>query len=186
MLASYQIVSITALFLVLSVNAIADEVENPQYTNWAKFPVGTSVTTKATVTQGDKKATTITLTRLLNKTDKNLIVSTVIASDGTGSLITNDPIEKTINRMFPVLPGVDKTKIGRPQGSQANGMETIEILGKKYNAEWYDTKSQTEAGPSMTRTWISMDMPNMRLKSVTEVKVADKKVIIEVTEIKIP
>ena len=88
--------------------------------------------------------------------------------------------------MFPLLPGVDQTKIGRPQGAMANGMETIEILGKKYNAEWYETKAQTEAGPSLTRTWISMDVPNMILKSETEVKVADKKVKIEITEIKIP
>ena len=163
-----------------------EEVENPQYTNWSKFPVGTSVTTRNIVSNAGKSVTTTTTTKLISKTENSLILSTVISSDATGMLITNDPWEKTIKRMFPLLPGVDKTKIGRPQGAMATGMETIEILGKKYNAEWYETKAQTEAGPSLTRTWISMDVPNMILKSETEVKVADKKGKIEITEIKIP
>lgn len=176
----------TIVFLIIPISTYAEDVENPQFSNWSKFPVGTEVTSKATVVQNDKTTTTITLVKLVSKSENNLLISSVISSDGTGKLITNDPIEKTINRNFPLLPGVDKTKIGRPQGSQASGMESIELLGKKYNAEWYDTKSQTEAGPSLTRTWISMDVPNMLLKSVTEVKAANKKVNIEITEIKIP
>jgi hypothetical protein len=84
--------------------------------------------------------------------------------------------------MFPLFPGVDKTKIGRPQGVKSQGFETIEVLGKKYNAEWYETNASTEAGPSVTKTWISMDMPGQVIRSVTEVKAASKKVFLEVTE----
>lgn len=177
----------TVIHLVfISSVAFSEDVDNPQYINWVKFPVGTEVTSTATVSQNGKTTTTTTIIRLLNKSEKNVILSTVISSDGTGSLVTNDPIEKTVNRNFPLLPGVDRTKIGRPQGSQASGLETIEILGKKYEAQWYETKSTTEAGPALTKTWISMDIPNMLLKSVTEVKAADKKMNIEVTGIKIP
>lgn len=163
----------------------AEEVEAPLYTNWSKFPVGTTVTQKATMTQLGKTITTTTVVRLIDKNDRNVVISKVISSDGTGMLVTNDPIETTVRRMFPLFPGVDKTKIGRPQGSEASGMETVEVLGKKYQAEWYETKAATEAGPSLTRTWISMDVPDMLVKSQTEVKVADKVVKIEISEIKL-
>jgi hypothetical protein len=163
-----------------------EDVENPQYTNWSRFPVGTSVTTKDQVIKDNKSITTITTTKLISKTEKNIILSTVVSSDATGMLVTNDPWETVIKRQFPLLPGVDKTKIGRPQGTIATGMETIEILGKKYQSEWYDIKSSTEAGPAITRTWISMDMPGMVIKSSTEVKNANRKTLLEVTELKIP
>ena len=165
--------------------AQAEEVEAPLYTNWSKFPVGTTVTQKATMTQLGKTITTTTVVKLIEKNDKHVLLTKVVSSDGTGQVITNDPIPTTIRRMFPVFPGVDKTKIGRPQGSQNSGMECVEVLGRKYQAEWYETKSNTEAGPSLTRTWISMDVPDMLLKSRTEVKVADKVVNIEITSIQL-
>ncbi len=175
-----------ALLAFFTNSLSAEDVPNPQYQSWNNYPVGTSMTTKSLVSQGNATVTTTTVTRLISRTEKNLVLSSVVSSNATGSFVTNDPIEKTISSRFPLFPGVDKNKIGRPQDSLESGMETVVILGKKYNAEWYDTKSTTEAGPAVTRTWISMDMPNMVLKAVTEVKAAGKKVIIEVTEIKIP
>lgn len=177
--------AIVALLVCCLATTNAEEVEAPLYTNWSKFPVGTTVTQKASMTQQGKTITTTTVVKLIEKNDRHVIISKVISSDGTGQVVTNDPIETTIRRMFPLFPGVDKTKIGRPQGSQVSGMETVELLGKKYQAEWYETKANTEAGPSLTRTWISMDVPDMMLKSRTEVKVADKVVNIEVSDIKL-
>lgn len=177
------------MFLALVASTLActwaEEVEAPLYTNWSKFPVGTTVTQKATMTEQGKTITTTTVVKLIEKNEKQLLLSKVVSSDSTGQLVTNDPIEATIRRMFPLFPGVDKTKIGRPQGSQNSGMETIEVLGRKYQAEWYETKATTEAGPSLTRTWISMEMPDMLLKSRTEVKAANKVVLIEVSDIKL-
>lgn len=182
---SFTATLVASVVACFTTSTIAEEVEAPLYTNWAKFPVGTTITQKATMTQSGKTITTTTVVKLIDKNDRNVVISKVISSDGTGTLVTNDPIETTIRRKFPLFPGVDKTKIGRPQGAEASGMETVEVLGRKYQAEWYETRSATEAGPSLTRTWISMDVPDMLVKSQTEVKVADKIVKIEISEIKL-
>ncbi|MFM7591815.1 MAG: hypothetical protein ACKO85_08470, partial [Isosphaeraceae bacterium] len=115
------LLALLSVFPTVTGNLHAEDVETPLYTNWSKFPVGTSVTQKSTVTENNVSVITTTITTLISKTERNLILSKVVSSNATGTLIKNDPIESTINRMFPVLPGVDKTKIGRPQGSQASG-----------------------------------------------------------------
>ena len=178
-------IAILSLMILSGAVVSGEEVENPAYTNWARFPVGTKVTNKAVTTQNGQKVETTTTTTLIRKDEKGLLLTWVITSDGTGVAIKNDVNELKVNRMFPLLPGVDKTKIGRPQGVKSQGFETIESLGKKYNAEWYETNANTEAGPSTTKTWISMEMPGQVIRSVTEVKAAGKKVFLEVTELQI-
>jgi len=175
-------IAMISLMMISGTVVFGEEVENPSYTNWARFPVGTKVVTKAVTTQNGQSVQSITTTTLVRKNEKSLLLTWFVSSDGTGKLIQNDVNELKVNRMFPLFPGVDKTKIGRPQGVKSQGFETIEVLGKKYNAEWYETNASTEAGPSVTKTWISMDMPGQVIRSVTEVKAASKKVFLEVTE----
>ena len=181
----FRYFTLFASLIMPAFHAIAEDVENPTYTNWAKFAIGTTVTNKAVTMQNGARVETFTTTILVSKTEKELVVSSQISSDGTGKKIQNDVNLMKVNRLFPLLPGVDKTRIGRPQGAKEQGFETIEVLGKKYQAEWYLTEASTEAGPSFTKTWISMEMPGQVLKSVTEVKAAQKKVNLDVIELKL-
>ena len=58
-----------ALLLALSAPLKAEDVEAPLYTNWSRFPIGTSVTMKATVTQLGQTTITTTRTKLVSKSD---------------------------------------------------------------------------------------------------------------------
>lgn len=173
------------LFGLSIVSVLAEDVENPTYTNWAKHGVGTTVTVRSVVRFKDQKTESTTKTTLKRKDEKSLTLESVTTSDATGQVVKNDPVEQIVKRSFPLFPGVDRTKIGRPQGIMEQGVEKVEILGKVYDAEWYVTKATTEAGPSRTRTWISMEMPGQILKSITEVESAGKKVTDEVIEVEL-
>jgi hypothetical protein len=148
----------------------AEFVDHPVYTNWIQFPVGTTVTLHSVnVGKNGNKIETTTVVKLISKSDKDVVISRQITSNATGQTITNDPFESTIRRKFPLFPGVDKSKIGRPQGIIESGKEKIELLGKTYQTEWYVTKGNTEAGPSKITTWISNEFPGQVLKMLTEV-----------------
>jgi len=170
----------------VSGRSVADEVEHPTYTNWARFPVGTKVTMKSTTTIKGQQTESLTITTLIRKDEKSLVISKRFKTDNPIGTQTDDPVESTIKRMFPLLPGVDKSKIGKPQGDGPSGVETVDVLGKNYEADWYESQGSTEAGPSTTRTWISMEMPGRILKSVTEIKAVGKKVVDEIISLDIP
>lgn len=176
-----------SLILTLLGTAKAQFVEHPSYTNWNRFPIGTSVTLKSqNVGKLGKVIETTTVIKLVTKTDKEVVISRQITSNATGEMVKNDPFESSIKKNFPLLPGVDKTKIGRPQGITDGGFETIEILGKTYKTEWYVTKGNTEAGPSITKTWMSPEFPGQILKSRTEVPAGPNTTTEEVIAIEIP
>jgi hypothetical protein len=175
-----------ATCIVLADRAAAEEVEHPTYTNWSRFPVGTSVTIRATTTIKNASTIVDTKTTLVSRDDKAIVISKKFGIDDKPGTFSEDGVETTVKRFFPLLPGIDKTRIGKPQGNAGQGVETVEIRGKSYRAEWYETRASTEAGPSVTRTWISMEMPGQVLKSTTEVKAVGKKTIEEVIAVDIP
>lgn len=164
---------------------IAEEVENPAYTNWVKFPVNTSIVMKSVATTRDGMIENQIIKTLIKKDENQLVISSVTIFDIHGNKQKNDPVQTVVRRGFPLLPGVDKTQIGRPQGIKERGNEIVELLGKKYKAEWYVTQSNTDEGLLTSRVWVSMDVPGQVIKSSSQVKKTGKKQEESIIEIKI-
>ena len=61
-----------------------------------------------------------------------------------------------------------------------------DIAGTTYTALWYESKGSTEAGPSVTRTWMTDEVPGKLLKAVTRVPAAGKTTTVELVEIRTP
>lgn len=168
--------------------AAAQEVDNPQYTSWSKFPKGTILKTRSTtrVASRDDQVTTSTTYTLTNVTPERVVLEMVVESDATGTKVKNTAQELVIRRAFYLLPGIKKEDLGKPQGAIAQGEETVQVAGKEYRATWFDTKGSTEVGESLTRTWMSDEVPGRMLKSVVRVPKITKTTTLEVTELKTP
>lgn len=166
--------------------SVAEEVESPLFKSWARTKPGTSITLKMTTDSASGRIETKTRYTLAKLDREMAIVELVSTSGATGEAADESPQEIKIRRMFPVLPGVKKEEIGKPSGAIAKGEETITIAGKEYKAQWYDTKGMTEAGESITRTWISDEVPGLVLKAVTRVPKIKKETTIELVELKAP
>jgi len=164
----------------------ADEVESPIYRSWANFKVGTTITLRSVTGAKDREVQTTTTQRLTESNNERVVLEVVVTSDSTGQKVENRPQTYVYKRMFPLFPGVKKEDIGKPPGSQDQGEETIELGGKKYKAQWYGSKGQTEAGPSISKTWMSDEVPGKLLKSITRVPAAGKTTTLELIEIKTP
>ncbi len=178
------------LVLVLTLAAMStvafDEIESPLYKSWALFPVGTTIKTRTLTERGDLRTETATTSRLIEKTTDKVVIESVVVSNATGQSVENPPQRFEYRRRFPLLPGVKKEDVGTPKGVIAQGEETVEIAGKRFRSRWYDAQGTTDAGPSITRTWMSEEVPGKLLKAVTRVPKAGKTTTIELVEIRTP
>jgi hypothetical protein len=160
------IVAIASVALT-GTTALGQMVEAPVYTSWSKVPVGTTITLRTIIESNDgQTAESTTTQRLVSKGEKEVVVEQLrLAADG-------EEIIQTFKhrRLFPLLGGMKPEDIGKPKDALAQGEETLEIAGKPFEATWYDQRSQTEAGPAITRSWIADDVPGRLLKAVTRLE----------------
>ncbi len=179
---------LASLLLLTSLTAQQGQVDNPQYTSWAKAGKGAVLTMRSLTVMGDDpRPITSTMAYTLTKlTPDQAVVEMLTETDQTGKRVKNPPQEIVIRRPFFLLPGIKKEDLGRPTDYVAKGEETIEIAGGKYKAQWYDTEGKTESGPATTRTWMSNEVPGLLLKSVTKVPKVNGTITLEMVEFKRP
>jgi hypothetical protein len=166
--------------------AQAPTVEAPIYKSWARHKVGTTITIRETTDTGGPKIVSSTTSKLVKLLPDRLIIEQVVTTNASGEEQTYDPVEFDIKRTFPGNPAPRKKADPKPGAEPTEGEETITILGREYKARWSDTKGNTEAGPSYTRTWISDEFPGMVVKAVTRVPKVNKVTNVEVIEFKTP
>lgn len=158
--------------------------DNPGYKHWAKFKPGTAVTRRMTTANdvtGQKTVTTTTYT-LKDRTDNRLVVEFVSSTthwDGRSE--ANPPQELEEKRTYTLPPGATPAEPARAE----EGEETVEALGKKYQARWYKGRSHTDAGEASTQTWTSSEVPGGLLKSVSKVAAVNSTITTELVELKV-
>lgn len=165
------------------------QVLNRDFANWSRFPVGTTVKTKSVTLKGTLHVTSIETLRLVEKSDYELVVerqNTTERNDGSHGAI-NPPERRTYRKSFSLPAGMNEDDFAKPAlKAKSAGNETIEILGKKYDAEVFTWTDQTESGPLEIKIWRSDEMPGRLLKqSITLVK-GDKTTNESVIELMIP
>jgi hypothetical protein len=62
----------------------------------------------------------------------------------------------------------DAEKVNAPEGKTAEGKESLEVGGKKYDAKWFDSTTKMSDNTTKTKSWTSDDVPGMMLKMVVE------------------
>jgi hypothetical protein len=182
----FLITASTTIFALCSLTSFAEEVEHPVYKSWASHPVGTSITLKSVTTSGNKKIVTTNKTTLVELTPDKATLEVIMVSDGTGQVVESPPQTYTQRRMFPLFGDVKKEDVGKPPKGSKQGEETLKVLGKEYQTQWFDAKGRTDAGETFTRTWMSDKIPGKLIKAVTKVPAADNQTSVELIELKIP
>jgi hypothetical protein len=169
-----------------------DLVTNPRYKGWADFKPGATVVHKektkfpAGSPQGkyfpegvEERDVTYKLVSV--KPDK-VVVETVVLDYELLSQVEAAPTRIT----YPA-----KVKRANVEGAKEKlqvkeGKEDIEVEGKKYKCEWYETTRMTADGEVVTRKrWIAAQVPGGIVKEVTATKRGDQ-VIAETTTVVLP
>ncbi len=164
----------------------AQEVtENPMYLTWSKYKPGTKATQKViTRTSGSVFEITKTYTLVSINEDVALIEIQQTQKSPDGTVVTNSPYESKVKRALP--RGMKSVAFGQPKRAKKLGEETIEAAGRTFETRWYETEGQTEAGPTLNRTWVSLDAPAMLVKYRILSSTSDKVVEMELVSIETP
>lgn len=176
-----------ALACLLAPPAAAEEVDHPAYLSWSRHPVGTAIVMRSRSTSPARTLTTTTTTTLHELKPDEAVLRVVRESDATEGLIRSPVETRRLFRRFPLFGAAKKEDVGRPVGAIDRGEETIAVAGREYRAVWFDTKGKGDGGLEWTtRTWMSDEVPDRLLKSVTRFPAADTTVTVEMIDLRPP
>ena len=180
--------ALTCLALATARAGDADEmVTNPRYKGWADFKPGATVIHKESTRfpagspEGkyyprgvDEREITY---KLVSLTPEKAVVETVVLDYELLSQVEAAPTRI----IYPAKVKRTYVEGAREQLQVQEGKEDLEVLGKTYKCEWYETTRTTADGEVVTRKrWIAAEVPGGIIKEVTVTKKGDR-VIAETT-----
>ena len=180
--------ALTGLALATARAGDADDlVANPRYKGWAEFKPGATLTHKektrfpAGSPQGkyypegvDERDVTY---KLVSVSPDKAVVETVVLDYGLLSQVEAAPTRI----IYPAKVKRAYVEEAREHLNVKEGKEDLEVLGKTYKCEWYETTRTTADGEVVTRKrWIAAEVPGGIVKEVTVTKKGDQ-VIAETT-----
>lgn len=148
--------------------------DNPEFTNWKRFKVGTIVirrrTTKNTT---DHVIETQSLRLHEVGADKIVVENQITVERPNYPTKINDPFKVEFAAKFRLPNSVSPEQFGKPSIKATQiCVEPIKVLGKDYMATRFQWDDQTESGPMSHTFWESMDFPGRMLRH--EALVANK------------
>jgi len=170
-------ISLCASMLVCwsTVAAFADEkVDNPEYKHWAQFKPGCFSRMGVTSVIDGVRIKTVITTTLKKATPNKVVIETKIVTTTEGgkdnASVTKEQIPAKIERE---KVKIEPKEVGRlPDGREVldlkRGKEEIEINGKKIAADWIETKIKNKDRTTVSKTWVSEDIPGRVVKKVID------------------
>ena len=180
--------ALTCLALATARAGDADDlVTNPRYKGWAEFKPGATVIHKESTRfpagspEGkyyprgvDEREITY---KLVSLTPEKAVVETVVLDYELLSRVEAAPTRI----IYPAKVKRQYVEEAHEQLKVKEGNEDIEVQGKTYKCEWYETTRTTSDGEVVTRKrWIAAEVPGGIVKEVTVTKKGDQ-VIAETT-----
>lgn len=164
-----------------------EEVENPIFKNWSRFPVGSKVT-YSSVTESEESETKQELIYTLKEKTKDRVVIgrqvVFLLPDGSRNEIPEMTSQNA--RTYRLAPGFKRPDPDNPPGLMEKGEERVELAGRKIKTEWFKAKMRVEAGDMFTRSWSSADVPGGLVKSISETPATKSVHRIELIAMQIP
>jgi hypothetical protein len=182
--------ALTCLALATARGADTDDlVTNPRYKGWANFKPGATVTHKektrfpAGSPAGkyypagvDERDVTY---KLVSVTPDKVVIETVVLDYELLSRVEAAPTRI----IYPAKVKRAYVEEAHEQLKVKEGKEDVEVLGKTYKCEWYETTRMTADGEVATRKrWIAAEVPGGIVKEVTVTKKGDQ-VVAETTTV---
>ncbi|MBA4190367.1 MAG: hypothetical protein C0467_20460 [Planctomycetaceae bacterium] len=161
-----QMFTVTVLVLTASFANAQDTVANPEFTNWSKFPKGTSVVMKISSTAAGMTSETSMTTTLLEVGADKVVVETATAIKANGMEFKTPAMKRDVAKSIPLPKGTKKEDLagGKPPGTLEEGTETLKVGGVEVKTKWYRFKLEAGGVTTESKMWRSDDVPGMMVK----------------------
>lgn len=154
---------LTSLVLVSASSAVrADEIENPEFTNWAKFKAGASMTLTSTVHINGKPTKQSLTETLVEVTKDKVVIATEVTITVQGQVLAPNALQREVPKTLKLKKGEKKEDVlaGRPAGTVEEGNETLKLAGTEVKARWFRYKAEACEGT----VWVSDAVPGRVVK----------------------
>ena len=181
-------VSVAALALAAGATSAEDTVPNPEFTGWAKFKKGTSVTVKTTTTGGGTTSETLSTSQLVEVGPDKLVIEYVSVTTVNGMELKLPTSQREIPKSLPLPKGAKKgDPPPKPPVPTETGAETLKIIGLELKTTWSKNKVEVAGTTSESKVWMSDEVPGAMVKMESTVTgVVNSTTKTELVEIKKP
>lgn len=165
-----------------------EEVAHPEYAHWSQFPVGAKTVRRKEVSNEQGKVVVTTTVKLLEKSDRQVVVETQISVERSGEAkLDNPPFTAEYPAMFRLPKNMSLDQFRLPSlKAKLEGTEEMEIVGEKFQVEKYVWQESNEAGPMDIVVWRCDKIPGRTVKEETITKSLSNKSLENVIEFDIP
>jgi hypothetical protein len=141
----------------------ANAQTNPDYASWARYDLGTTVTTRQTSETAGQVSKMTILRKLVEKTPQKVVIEIELRPDPFNGQ-TVPPLISKIEVKSQLEPQRGRGARGSNQ-QVTETQEMITVAGKQYQAKVTETV-QKETGQTLTtKTWTHPEFPGLTLKS---------------------
>ena len=141
-------------------------VEHPEYVNWSRFPVGTSVVRKKEVASESGTVRVTTTLRLVEKTASKVVVESQITVDRPGQPVAPKPaFRNDFPATFRLPAGMQLAQFTMPSlRAKKIADETRAACGHDYPTVVFTWEEANEGSPLTVKLWRSDDIPGRLLR----------------------
>ncbi len=165
-----------------------EEVAHPEYAHWSQFPIGAKTVRRKEVSNEQGKVVVTTTVKLLEKSDRQVVVETQISVERSGEAkLDNPPFTAEYPDMFRLPKNMSLDQFRLPSlKAKLEGTEEMEIVGEKFQVEKYVWQESNEAGPMDIVVWRCDKIPGRTVREETITKSLSSTSREDVIEFEIP
>jgi hypothetical protein len=144
-----------------------ETVENPEFTSWAKFKKGTTVSMKSiNVVGGRSSEVIITFTLVDAASDKLILENSSLVKDKVKDF-KSKPEKQEVLKLTQLPKGLSKADFAlwKPPGTTEEGTETLKLGGLELKTKWYKYKAEVGGARLEGKRWVSDEVPINVVKS---------------------
>jgi hypothetical protein len=153
--------------LLLAGSALAGQVENPQYTQWAKFKPGTSTTIATSSDAGGQSSKMETKTTLKEVTPDKVVIESAMSMEAGGQKMDMPAQSQEIKKMMdeaPATPSAPNAPAESPKPQTKESEETVSIAGGSYKCKVTESTVDVGGSKTVSKTWTSDEVPGSLVK----------------------
>ena len=160
-------------------------VAYPEFVNWSKFPVESSVNRRKVVSNTSGEVVVTTKVWLQSKAEDNVSVgSQITVKRPELPIVENEPNFAKFPATFRLPKGLTEEQFYLPSAqAKETGKDVVKVGEKEFEATVYQWTESSEAGPTSVKLWRSNEVPGRFLRQEMITKGIETTSIEEVIEI---
>lgn len=150
-------------------------VDHPEYQNWTKFPIGTTVRRRNEIVNDLGIVVVLTTLKLVEVNEKMAVVESQTTVEREGTIDEKPPQPFEYYAKFRLMEGLTMQRYSLPSPTAIKtGVEEIEVSGEKYVADIFEWEGNLESGKVGLKQWRCNDFPSRIVKTETNYRDSTK------------